>query len=241
MDATLPLPVWFDKDINRWKIEVQEMTERFPHMKWGERLRPYHHRFWRGYLHPLYPGCDAGLLAVHLKQQLPVIVNTRGALLPTQDVPPLPIEDKNELYVPYLIELVYDEPPTVPRVYVLYPKIDKIVFPKHPHMYLNSHPLGSVQNAICTFAPHDGEWSWEISTASKLIEWTSIWLANHILWVQTGEWLGPQASHETIDLYKSISDKSLCHCGSGKPYSYCHKKSDKQSLKKPRNFQTLRR
>lgn len=241
MQTLLSLPTWFDKDAARWTLEEQTMKQRFPHFTWGERLHPYHHRFWKGYLHPLYPGCDVSLLAAHLKQSLPVIVNSRGALLPTQDVLPLQIESRDELYIPYLVELVYGEPPTTPKVYVLYPKIDRTIFPLHPHMYANQHPLGNVKDAVCSFAPQDGEWNWETSTASKLLEWTSVWLANHILWVQIEDWLGPQASHETLDLYTSISDNSPCHCGSNTLYKNCHKPYDKQKLRKAKAFHSSRR
>lgn len=219
---------WFQRQHERWDEEEQAVKRRFPHFRWEERPYPHLHRLWRGELHPLYPGCPVGLVAAHLKNELPLMINSRGALLTSSlKSEPLAIASADELYVPYMIEVVYHEPPIPPSIHILHPRVDLRVYPEHPHLYALPRPLGRSNAAACVYAPHDGDWSWNTSTAAKLIEWTALWIANHILWVQTDKWFGPQSPHTRAELYGSVHPSAPCHCGSRKLYGQCHRPRDK--------------
>jgi hypothetical protein len=224
------LTPWFYKDSGRWKQEEDAMKESFPNFVLGERPHPYLYRFWRGSLHPLYPGASIQLIAAHLKAKKALhVVNNTGALVPhNMSLKELVIPYEESLYVPYEIEVIYNEPPQLPDVYIINPRVDEQTFPNHPHLRRGyRHPIGLTRSAACVIAPHDGVWTWQTSTGMQLIQLTSIWLACHILWTQIDKWLGPQASHDRETLYRTIRPDDLCHCSSGKKYGDCCRNYDK--------------
>ena len=58
----------------------------------------------------------------------------------------------------------------------------------------------------------------------------SIWLVNHMVWLQKGNWLGPQDSHAPRVLLAKISPEAYCPCGSGRAYRKCHMPEHQQSV-----------
>lgn len=236
---------WYHQDPGRWRREEDALRARFPGFSPGERLvavtsvvwpdsrHPY--RYWRGWLQPLTPHAEVGLLAAHFERDLPVRVGPYGALFPTADVPPKGgVVARPELYVPYRVELVYPEPPAVPHVYVQYPRVDEGAFPNHPHLLsTRPHPAGGPRSAACVFAPHEGLWTWEGATGAQILEWAAIWLAKHVLWAQQGgrpqDWLGDQAPHDRSTLLRTTRPSAPCWCGSGRASQRCCRRTAQAS------------
>ena len=97
----------------------------------------------------------------------------RGTLQPTETSPE------------YLVEVTY-RPPKSPPVRVLSPPLQ----PNAPHRY----PDGS----LCVYYPRDWSWSPAKFIAYTIVPWTALWLTFYELWLQTGEWHGPEAPHGKI-------------------------------------------
>lgn len=228
----------------------------FPQFIWGERFFPYNYRFWRGTLQPFGKGSDIGLIAKHLQVQEALSVCPSGKLVPTQgSLEPLAVPSSPELHTQFEIEIVYLEPPNVPRIYALNPRIDPRTFKNHPHINGGRpHPLHFVypnlpNSDLCVFATQDDAWSWEKHTVADIIEYTSFWLAAHLLWSLSGrrEWLIPGASHDPALLLLTTPPQAQCSCGSGRAFQVCCKKwcvstireqSERQSAAGPTQLRT---
>lgn len=220
------------------------MKERFPSFEWGERFS-FKHRYWQGDLWPLTPESDITRIATHLQQRLPLQIDTFGTLYPNEEVQPLDLKGAFNERSKYRVELIYQEPPRVPYIYILDPRIDETTFPFHPHLIRhNTHPSGPKEAptcSACVFAPHQNFWRWESTTAADVFEQTSFWLAAHILWKQTKRWFIPQVTHDPQLTYLLTPQNTQCPCGSGVLYEYCHRNSDMQAHRKPKELSPLDR
>lgn len=76
--------------------------------------------------------------------------------------------------------------PRAPRVYVLSPELGRC-----KHRYKEGH--------LCLFYPRDPGRRWEQDSivALTILPWTASWLHFHELYLETGEWLGPEVEHLT--------------------------------------------
>jgi hypothetical protein len=88
-------------------------------------------------------------------------------------------------------------------------------------------------DALCTYRPGDGEWSWASSDLVAIADYASIFLAKHAVWQRTGGdhgglWIGPQASHVAQDLVTELDPVGECRCGSGVRYARCHLAADRE-------------
>jgi hypothetical protein len=132
----------------------------------------------------------------------------------------------------FAIRLIVWPPPTHPKVVTLYPEISGRACPGHPHLF--QHPrlaglpeLPSVMpDALCTYRPGDGEWSWRDTNLGLLLDYAALYLAKHVVWRRTGGgnkglWIGPQASHDPQDLVRELHPGGECRCGSGRRYGEC--------------------
>lgn len=72
-----------------------------------------------------------------------------------------------------------------PRVKVLNPKIE---YDRRIHMYACGH--------LCLYKPKDQPWMETDYVHEKILPWTAEWLVYYELFLITGEWLGPEASHD---------------------------------------------
>lgn len=176
-----------------------------------------------GKLRPLRPGSPVGLIAGHLAALAPLEVLPSGELVPlSEGVPELRVPRRPGLYAPYEVEVVFLEPPAVPWVFVLNPCVDRVAYPDHPHLVPFRHPSGSPTAAACVFMPATGAWEWNNPTPEVLIAQTSIWLAAHSIWVETGEWVIPSWVHNVDLISRFLRPDQQCWCYSGKPFKDCH-------------------
>ena len=239
---------WFNKEPERWNRELADM-ESFPQFAWGERHFPANYRFWRGTIQPFGEDSDVELIARHLELQKALSVSHDGRLIPTMRmVGADSVAHTPMLYTVFEIEIVYFEPPMIPRIYALRPRIDSSTFSTHPHLSRGRpHPLRQFdlsypRDDLCVFATQDDAWLWGVHTAADIVEYTSFWLAAHLLWVAGGKkrWPIPEASHDPLKLLLSTPPHAQCSCGSGKDFVDCCSKfcikdlnSKKSALERP--------
>lgn len=60
-----------------------------------------------------------------------------------------------------------------------------------PHFYKES-------KSLCLYHPENFKWVKEKLIASEIVAWTAAWIYFYEVWLQTGIWYGPEASHNTI-------------------------------------------
>ncbi len=65
--------------------------------------------------------------------------------------------------------------------------VDPPLVEKPPHVY----PGG----ILCLYHPDDWEWDGQQIIAHTIVPWTAGWLFFYELWLDTEEWLGPEAGH----------------------------------------------
>lgn len=57
-----------------------------------------------------------------------------------------------------------------------------------PHFYKKS-------NSICLYHPDNYKWRKENLIATNIMSWTIAWIYFYEYWLQTGQWVGPEALH----------------------------------------------
>lgn len=85
----------------------------------------------------------------------------------------------------YTIRIEYGEA-GAPAVFLVNPKVRDDC----PHIY----PDGR----LCLYWPHDRQnpgWQEDSWIANTIIPWSIVWVRYYELWLETGEWLGPEKSH----------------------------------------------
>ena len=76
---------------------------------------------------------------------------------------------------------------SAPHVYMLNPALNEDC----PHIYKDD-------NSLCIYWPRDPDnpgWQTDSWIADTIIPWTALWLHFYELWLETGEWLGPEKMH----------------------------------------------
>lgn len=132
----------------------------------------------------------------------------------------------------FSVRLIVWPPPRHPKVVALYPEISGRACPGHPHLFQHpQHPRlrefpAVMPDALCTYRPSDGEWSWRGSDLVLALDYAALYLAKHVVWQRTGGggkglWIGPQASHEPSDLIRELHPAAECRCGNGRRYGDC--------------------
>jgi hypothetical protein len=132
----------------------------------------------------------------------------------------------------FSVRLLVWPPPKHPKVVALYPEISGRACPGHPHLFQHpQHPRlpefpAVMPDALCTYRPSDGEWSWRHSDLVLALDYAALYLAKHVVWQRTGGganglWIGPQASHEPSALVRELHPAAECRCGNGRRYGDC--------------------
>lgn len=225
------VPAWFDREPKRWDRELEAMRA-FPGFVPGGRVFPSAYKSWRGSIQPFGPESDVGQIASHLKLQKALSVRRDGRLEPTCLIPTsADITNLSQLQTAFEIEIIYLEPPHIPRIFALKPRIDLRIFRDHPHLSrYRPHPFHAFNMSypdsdLCVFATQDDVWLWEQEqhTAADIVEYTAFWLAAHLLWVASGrqKWPMPEASHDPLTLLLTTPPQAQCSCGSGKEFKDC--------------------
>jgi hypothetical protein len=92
---------------------------------------------------------------------------------------------KKELPV-YLISVAY-RGDNRPLVKIIRPTLVE----NAPHIYSQS-------GSLCLYHPKKFKWYKERLVANEIMGWAAAWIYFYEVWMQTGEWYGPEAPHDTI-------------------------------------------
>jgi hypothetical protein len=130
----------------------------------------------------------------------------------------------------FRVRIIVWPPPQHPKAVAIYPEISLRRFPHQPHMFQGARALRELPfvppDALCTYRPGDGEWSWRTPDLVTFAHYVTIYLAKHMVWERTGAdataiWIGPQASHASADLVAQLDPRGECRCGRGTRYADC--------------------
>lgn len=83
----------------------------------------------------------------------------------------------------YLIKVVYRQNAS-PQIFVVEPK----PIADAPHIYNNT-------GSLCLYHPSDYKWDARKLIANDIMGWTAGWIYFYEYWLQSGDWIGPAASH----------------------------------------------
>lgn len=95
----------------------------------------------------------------------------RGLLQPTE------VSGRYEITVTYRLR-------SIPRVWVREPTLAL----NAPHIYSDG--------TLCLYYPDEWQWHGQRLIARTIIPWAADWLFFYELWLDTGEWLGPEVAHD---------------------------------------------
>lgn len=133
----------------------------------------------------------------------------------------------------FRIEIAYRRPPGCPIARSLEPRINWYHPSGHPPHLLNDI------DALCVLFPADGAWVWPRDGAREYANFTAIWLAKHLVWVEARArgvgieeaWPGSAVGHEPSEMPRFLGPKDPCRCGSGRGYGDCCAAQDREAAK----------
>lgn len=73
-----------------------------------------------------------------------------------------------------------------PRAWVISPELADDA----PHIYSNEK--------LCLYHPFEWDWHGNCILALTIFPWVANWLFYYEIWLDTGEWLGPEAPHDEV-------------------------------------------
>ncbi len=175
-----------------------------------------------GVLQPFRDTRDLDLILDDLENEAEVLI-CAGTLIHDREcgrpheAPPYLARVKHT-HARYRVLAVAYPAPKHPRAFVESPHISQWNFPSHPHL--------NGDGSACSYFPSAGVLPRDGHTIRVLLDFTAIWLAKHVVWVDTGDgqggvWIGQHACHTIQELLKSVPKNAECSCGSGKQYGNC--------------------
>lgn len=228
-----------------WEHEVADVQAAFGGAAWHEeRCGKDSTRFWKLRIAPVPDDEDLHLVLADLEEGRGINMGPQGRIRHSQKCCHVPVADHPEMLprlklsdVSYEVGLTYPikpfgpRGPIHPRVRILNPEISAQTIPKHPHMYMDSNTKDSW---VCPMSPHATEWTWKRGATVEYLDQVSLWLLKTLVWTATGgvvmpsigRWIGPDASHNALDLMRSSTSQEPCRCGNGNIYESCHFQSD---------------
>jgi hypothetical protein len=115
-----------------------------------------------------------------------------------------------------------------PIAFALSPRIDRFIYPAHPHLIHRAFlPRDAPQDALCAYFPSDESLSGDEEAFIRFIDYVAIFLAKHVIWVQSRIWLGHVGLHDPRERLRELRSWDKCFCGSGGNYFKCHRDQDR--------------
>jgi hypothetical protein len=109
---------------------------------------------------------------------------------------------------------------------------------RHPRTYVRdpvlpdeNRPHTFKDGSICPYAPWQQVWLWEQHTVVNYMAHALGWLIKWTVWSQAGIWIGPEISHDSRFLLRTVGPNKSCWCGSGKKYKKCHRQPDEATVR----------
>lgn len=115
-----------------------------------------------------------------------------------------------------------------PVAIALSPRIDASIYPNHPHLTLKAYlPDNAPGDGLCAYFPSDESLKGGGESFVRFFDYVSIFLAKHVIWQQSGFWLGHVGLHDPRERLKELRSWDRCFCGRGENYSKCHRNEDR--------------
>lgn len=178
---------------------------------------------WTGTIRPFPDNRDLGYILDDLEKESDVLVGIGGQLLhyfscQRQHSDPSFMYRLSRMDSSFKLKVLSFQPPQEPRVICLAPDISRRTFRSHPHLF--------GEDALCPYCPSEGLLEWGKHTMTRFLDYTSIWLAKHLVWERTGGcregvWLGKGFPHEPSQLLRLVGRNQPCPCGKGEKYKRC--------------------
>lgn len=87
-----------------------------------------------------------------------------------------------------------------PRVWIVEPNLSKMVDVNLPHVYKEQ------SNRLCLYHPRDFQWHQSDDLIQTIILWSMLWIEFFEIFLETGEWCGPEASHDVPAVEPKLTD-----------------------------------
>jgi len=202
---------------------------------------------WRGSITPFPSGMsfeEVQAIVADLDEDVPVRVLADGALAHYDECggkhsprPGLQLGQVPE--GTFQIEIAHRRPPGCPIARSRWPRINRDHRRGPP-----PHLLNAIE-ALCILFPADGAWVWGVHGIRHYANYTVIWLAKHLVWVEARQrgisvdeaWPGSVVGHDPAQLRGVLGQRDPCRCGSGKVYGDCCWPGDALAL----DFETWRK
>lgn len=215
-----------DKSQKHWlEANRQVLAGYYPQFRSVESMavgRPGESVAWEGVLQPFQDTKELGLILDDLENEADVSI-CGGTLIHDRKcarthATPSYLARVKHAQARYRVRAVAYPDSRHPRAFVESPHISKLNFPSHPHL--------NGDGSACSYFPSAGLLPWDGHTLRVLLDFTAIWLAKHIIWVDTGaensgKWIGQHVGHSIPELLCTVPESRECPCGSGKPYGTC--------------------
>jgi len=161
-----------------------------------------------------------------LDLRAPLALDQSGRLLNPENVPLAPRQIVVDVTADqeFEFELWVPGDSSHPRLYLISPRVNREIFPKHPHLHFHEHPLrpAGYATAACFYPPHAQLWDAVQGSLIVPLTWAVSWIAAHAIWTKTGEWLTAPTEHDMGKIWRTYGLKDAeCQCGSGKPMAFC--------------------
>jgi len=191
---------------------------------------------WRGSITPFPTGMsfeEVQAILADLDEDLPVRILADGAVAHYEvcggkHSPRPGLRLRRVLEGTFRIEIAYRRRPGCPIARSLWPRINR-----HHPSGPPPHLLNAI-DALCILFPADGAWVWGVHGVRRYVDYTAIWLAKHLAWIEARErgvgvdeaWPGSFVGHDPFLLPRLLGPHEPCRCGSGKNYEDCCAESD---------------
>lgn len=178
---------------------------------------------WEGIIQPFPSDQKLGAILQDLENAAEIIIRVCGGLVHDPNCTvlhanPAYLDRLSKIDCKFKLLVLVFPPKRHPEAMSLEPLISRKLYPTHPHLRGEAF--------LCPYFPSDGDWSWENNNVADFLDYTSIWLAKHMVWDQTGgykggTWIGYYAGHTPRELVANVGRNLQCPCGRGRKYKRC--------------------
>ena len=123
-----------------------------------------------------------GVQIAKMRSDFPEFSYSRSKNIPTWRGLLQPLKGSKE----YFVKVIYKysgRRSNAPKAWVLNPKLQN----NPTHRYSDG--------SLCLYYPPDRSWDPNYFISETIIPWTALWLAFYEVWLETGNWYGPEVKH----------------------------------------------
>lgn len=161
---------------------------------------------WHGYVCPLPIGANLGPITSALADDPAVDVGFEGEIshanaCHSEHAEPTWLDCLQRMDITFELLVLEFEHPKHPQVFSVSPRINRQIFPVHPHLRDDQRIYTPhLSQALCLYLASDNVYpsGYQLKT---LLDFASIWLAKHLIWQRTSEWFCFRRDLEPFCIY----------------------------------------